>query len=179
MFFQGDDFKINVTNYLHDTAMEASTSLVRISNIPLCLSLKPHSIGYQKQSNWADDTTGATQRAIKPHKSFLHEFNAHSQSGTCWYHSHSSSPYCDGLRGPLVIYDPEDPHKHLYDVDNGTYSIFRYLNETLICSPENTVITPSDRYRMQYFHSGFQAHCTGIIYPVAKWTCLRLRQTPR
>ena len=27
--------------------------------------------------------------------------------------------YCDGLRGPLVIYDPHDPYKHLYDVDDG------------------------------------------------------------
>ncbi|KAF7302234.1 Multicopper oxidase/laccase [Mycena indigotica] len=28
--------------------------------------------------------------------------------------------YCDGLRGPLIIYDPNDPHKHLYDVDDAT-----------------------------------------------------------
>jgi hypothetical protein len=26
--------------------------------------------------------------------------------------------YCDGLRGPLVIYDPNDPHKSRYDVDD-------------------------------------------------------------
>ena len=23
--------------------------------------------------------------------------------------------YCDGMRGALVVYDPEDPHKTLYD----------------------------------------------------------------
>lgn len=23
--------------------------------------------------------------------------------------------YCDGLRGPLVIYDKDDPHMHRYD----------------------------------------------------------------
>lgn len=23
--------------------------------------------------------------------------------------------YCDGIRGPLVVYDPNDPHKDLYD----------------------------------------------------------------
>jgi len=23
--------------------------------------------------------------------------------------------YCDGMRGALVVYDPEDPHKALYD----------------------------------------------------------------
>lgn len=30
----------------------------------------------------------------------------------------------DGLRGPLVIYDPDDPHKDLYDVDDGSYPCF-------------------------------------------------------
>ncbi|KIJ34443.1 multicopper oxidase [Sphaerobolus stellatus SS14] len=37
--------------------------------------------------------------------------------------------YCDGIRGVIVIYDPNDPLKHLYDVDN-----------------ENTVITLTDGY---------------------------------
>jgi iron transport multicopper oxidase len=27
--------------------------------------------------------------------------------------------YCDGLRGPIVIYDPNDPQASLYDVDDG------------------------------------------------------------
>ena len=39
--------------------------------------------------------------------------------GTYWYHSHYKAQYCDGLRGPLVIYDPDDPNTRLYDVDNG------------------------------------------------------------
>lgn len=44
------------------------------------------------------------------------------QAGTFWYHSHFSNQYCDGLRGPMVIYDPEDPYADLYDVDNGKVS---------------------------------------------------------
>ena len=43
--------------------------------------------------------------------------------GTFWYHSHLSTQYCDGLRGPLVVYDPHDPLKHLYDVDDGMLSL--------------------------------------------------------
>ena len=39
--------------------------------------------------------------------------------GTFWYHSHFQNQYCDGLRGALVIYDPNDPHDGLYDVDDG------------------------------------------------------------
>ncbi len=30
-----------------------------------------------------------------------------------------ATQYCDGLRGPFIIYDPEDPHADLYDVDDG------------------------------------------------------------
>ncbi|GJJ06214.1 hypothetical protein Clacol_000404 [Clathrus columnatus] len=58
------------------------------------------------------------------------------QAGTFWYHSHLSTQYIDGLRGPLIVYgnmiiplgvsilsfatDPHDPHKHLYDVDDAS-----------------------------------------------------------
>jgi len=28
-------------------------------------------------------------------------------------------PFSDGLRGALIIYDPEDPLSYLYDVDDG------------------------------------------------------------
>jgi hypothetical protein len=27
--------------------------------------------------------------------------------------------YCDGLRGAIVVYDPLDPHRLLYDIDDG------------------------------------------------------------
>jgi iron transport multicopper oxidase len=39
--------------------------------------------------------------------------------GTFWYHSHYEAQYCDGLRGALIIDDPDDPQKSLYDVDDG------------------------------------------------------------
>jgi iron transport multicopper oxidase len=37
------------------------------------------------------------------------------QPGTYWYHSHTKAQYPDGLRGPFIIHDPDDPHKDLYD----------------------------------------------------------------
>ena len=46
--------------------------------------------------------------------------------GTFWYHSHESVQYCDGLRGPMVIYDHDDPHKDLYDVDDGELAVPDY-----------------------------------------------------
>ena len=51
--------------------------------------------------------------------------------GTFWYHSHLSTQYCDGLRGPMVIYDPEDPYLDMYDVDD-----------------ESTVLTLADWYHV-------------------------------
>ena len=45
--------------------------------------------------------------------------------GTFWYHSHYKTQYCDGLRGPLIIEDLNDPQKHLYDVDNGEKDIWK------------------------------------------------------
>jgi FtsP/CotA-like multicopper oxidase with cupredoxin domain len=116
LFWKGDDFRINVVNWLNDTSMNTTTSV------------HWHGI-YQRKSNWADGTSGVTQCPIKPYKSFLHQFNALNQTGTYWYHSHLSAQYCDGLRGPLVIYDPDDPYKDWYDVDD-----------------VNTVITLSDWY---------------------------------
>ena len=64
------------------------------------------------------------------------------QAGTFWYHSHDcgsskhvqyqdltlicrlATQYCDGLRGALIVYDAFDPHKHLYDIDDGMTRLF-------------------------------------------------------
>jgi len=48
----------------------------------------------------------------------LYDFNVLDEAGTFWYHSHFRTQYCDGLRGPFVIYDPQDPHRARYDVDD-------------------------------------------------------------
>lgn len=59
------------------------------------------------------------QCPIAANNSFTYNFTATDQAGTFWYHSHLATQYCDGLRGPIVIYDPEDPYADLYDVDDG------------------------------------------------------------
>ena len=49
-------------------------------------------------------------------------------SGTYWYHSHHMTQLCDGLRGPMVIYDKSDPFLgSKYDVDNGQRSSLRRI----------------------------------------------------
>jgi len=37
------------------------------------------------------------------------------QPGTYWYHSHVDGQYPDGLRGPLIIHDPDSPYAGQYE----------------------------------------------------------------
>ena len=72
-----------------------------------------------KHSNWADGPAFVNQCPIAANHSFLYDFTVPEQAGTFWYHSHLETQYCDGLRGPFVVYDPQDPLRGLYDVDDG------------------------------------------------------------
>ncbi|KAF8222678.1 laccase [Tricholoma matsutake] len=114
--YKGDRFRLNVINSLTDEKMLTGTSI------------HWHGI-FQKGSSWADGAAYVTQCPILPEDSFLYDFTVPRQAGTFWYHSHLRAQYCDGLRGPLVIYDRQDPHMDLYDVDD-----------------ESTIITIADWY---------------------------------
>ncbi|KAK0200615.1 laccase lcc5 [Desarmillaria ectypa] len=107
---KGDTFRINVVNQLDNNTILQSTSI------------HWHGI-FQKGTGWADGPAFVSQCPIVKNDSFLYTFDSADQAGTFWYHSHLSTQYCDGLRGPLIIYDPNDPHADLYDVDDDTTSI--------------------------------------------------------
>lgn len=114
--WKGSTFLLNTIDALTDTTMLRSTSI--------------HWHGFfQAGSAWADGPAGVTQCPIAPGNSFLYRFKTAGQAGTFWYHSHHMSQYCDGLRGAMVVYDPFDPHRSRYNVDN-----------------EGTVITLADWY---------------------------------
>ncbi|EDQ99748.1 multicopper oxidase, laccase [Laccaria bicolor S238N-H82] len=116
---KGSTFFLNVADHLTDTTMLRSTSI--------------HWHGmFLHGSSWADGPVGVTQCPISPGNSFLYQFSVPDQAGTFWYHSHHvPMQYCDSLRGTLVVYDPYDPYRHLYDFDN-----------------ESTVITLADWYHL-------------------------------
>ncbi|KIK69235.1 hypothetical protein GYMLUDRAFT_35304 [Collybiopsis luxurians FD-317 M1] len=104
---KGNFFNLNVIDALTDPSMNKTTSI--------------HWHGlFQEHTNWADGPSMVTQCPIASGNSFLYSFVVPDQAGTYWYHSHLGVQYCDGLRGPFVIYDPQDPQKHLYDVDDET-----------------------------------------------------------
>ncbi|PPQ88742.1 hypothetical protein CVT25_008549 [Psilocybe cyanescens] len=113
---KGEAFNINVVDQLTDTTMLITTSI--------------HWHGFfQQNSSWADGPVGVNQCPISPGHSFLYQFSDPNQAGTYWYHSHHATQYCDGLRGPIVVYDPQDPHLNEYDIDD-----------------ESTIITLADWY---------------------------------
>ncbi|KIY47812.1 laccase [Fistulina hepatica ATCC 64428] len=113
---KNDTFEINVYNDLTNDTMYRDATI--------------HWHGLlQYDNNFNDGTAMVTQCPITDGDSYLYKFTATDQAGTFWYHSHYSVQYCDGLRGPLIIYDPDDPYLDDYDVDN-----------------ESTIITLSDWY---------------------------------
>ncbi|KAL8969012.1 MAG: hypothetical protein Q9197_004570 [Variospora fuerteventurae] len=69
---------------------------------------------YQNGTTHMDGPVGASQCSIPIGASFVYEFQI-DQPGTYWYHSHDSGQYPDGLRGPLIISDPDSPYKDQYD----------------------------------------------------------------
>ncbi|KAF5341080.1 hypothetical protein D9611_005994 [Ephemerocybe angulata] len=137
---KGSTFNINAIDALTDTTMLRATSI--------------HWHGlFQAGSAWADGPAGVTQCPIVPGNSFQYEFSVPDQAGTFWYHSHYSSQYCDGLRGAIVVYDPNDPHSSLYDTDNEDtiITIADWYHTVapeagLVPTPDSTLINGKGRY---------------------------------
>ncbi|KAJ2930965.1 hypothetical protein H1R20_g6128, partial [Candolleomyces eurysporus] len=113
-----DVLHITVNNQLTNPLMRRSTSI--------------HWHGlFQGRTASEDGPAMVTQCPIAPGNSYTYDIPLRGQAGTHWYHSHLSSQYVDGLRGVIVVRDPNDPHLSLYDEDNA-----------------NTVITLGDWYHL-------------------------------
>lgn len=121
---KGDTFAVAIENNLDDPDMHADTSI------------HWHGI-FQQNTPWEDGPVGITQCPIPPESSYTYDFDVSNEAGTFWYHAHLGVQYCDGLRGPIVVYDPSDPHAALYDEDD-----------------ENTVITLEDWFHTRAGLSG-------------------------
>ncbi|KAF8753828.1 multicopper oxidase family [Rhizoctonia solani] len=143
---KGDTLRINVTNQLTDSSMRRSTTI--------------HWHGLFQSGTAGEDGPAfgefdlplvqtdipnlpfsVTQCPISQFNSYTYEIPLHDQTGTFWYHSHLSSQYVDGLRGALVVYDPNDPHKALYDVDD----------ESTVITLDDWYHTPAPTLQEQFF----------------------------
>ncbi|EIM91817.1 Cu-oxidase-domain-containing protein [Stereum hirsutum FP-91666 SS1] len=103
---KGDTLVVTVNNQLTDTTMRRSTSI------------DFDGIFFGTENSYDEGTPFVTTCPIGPNATYTYEVPLiNDQAGTFWYHSQLSVQYSDGLRGPLVVYDPEDPLLDLYDVD--------------------------------------------------------------
>ncbi|KAN0113960.1 laccase [Russula decolorans] len=137
---KGDELEIEVTDQLTNKSLDLETSV------------HWHGI-FQKHTNYEDGPAFVTQCPIIPNESFTYDFSVPDQAGTFWYHSHYKVQYCDGLRGVLIIDDPDDPQKYLYDVDNDDTVItladwYHYLSSEAPAIPafNSTLINGKGRY---------------------------------
>ncbi|TFK71721.1 laccase lcc5 [Pluteus cervinus] len=138
--FKGNRFMLNVQDQLTDNTMLLSTSI--------------HWHGlFQGRTPWNDGPVGVSQCPIAPGHSFTYDFTVPDQAGTFWYHSHYSTQYCDGLRGPFVVYDPFDPHHWRYDVDD-----------------ESTVITLADWYHSSARSNILPVPDSTLINGLGRWS---------
>ncbi|CAJ2511680.1 Uu.00g073050.m01.CDS01 [Anthostomella pinea] len=93
----GDNVVVHVTNQLGNQST----------------SLHFHGL-FMNGSTHMDGPAQVSQCGIPPGSSFTYNFTI-NQPGTYWYHSHTGGQYPDGLRGPLVVHDPESPFLGRYD----------------------------------------------------------------
>lgn len=100
-----------------------------------------------------DGTAYVTQCPISPQKSFLYNFTSDNQVGTFWYHSHYAVQYCDGLRGPFIIRDREDPFRDLYDFDDGLCLDYCIGLKVTLSTIDSTIITLMDWYAQIHLKS--------------------------
>eukprot|EP01124_Arcella_intermedia_P012159 TRINITY_DN1845_c0_g2_i1.p1 TRINITY_DN1845_c0_g2~~TRINITY_DN1845_c0_g2_i1.p1 ORF type:complete len:530 (+),score=59.12 TRINITY_DN1845_c0_g2_i1:42-1631(+) len=87
-------------------------SVTFINNLLAPTSVHFHGI-FQTNSVEMDGSGIISQCEIKPGASFTYTFTP-SQTGTYWYHSHSSTQYVDGLRGSLVIFNPANTFNYQF-----------------------------------------------------------------
>ncbi|CAI2167496.1 10572_t:CDS:10 [Funneliformis geosporum] len=70
---------------------------------------------FQHGTTYYDGVAGQTQCIIPDNSAFIYNFTTGEQTGTYWWHSHFLAQYVDGLRGALIIHDPNDPFLKDYD----------------------------------------------------------------
>ncbi|KAF8485135.1 multicopper oxidase-domain-containing protein, partial [Russula ochroleuca] len=134
---KGDTFVIDVVDQL---SMDVVTSI------------HWHGI-HQHTFNAFDSASFVNQCPIIPGDMFRYQFEIPDQAGTYWYHSHFSNQYCDGLRGALVVRDPQDPQAGLYDIDDDSTVItladwYHYLSTDAPSIPafNSTLINDAGRW---------------------------------
>nr|AFA35114.1 laccase [Flammulina velutipes] len=113
--FPGTLIQANKDDVLHIT----TNNILTDPNMRRSLTIHWHGL-FQMRTATEDGPAFVNQCPVAPGHSYTYDIPLNGQAGTYWYHSHLASQYVDGLRGALIVYDPEDPHLSLYDVDDAS-----------------------------------------------------------
>ncbi|KAJ6530265.1 Cu-oxidase-domain-containing protein [Mycena capillaripes] len=105
---KGQTLVVKVNNHLTNDTMRLSTS-INFDGVII-----------DSDNIFNEGSPFVTTCPFGPGESYTYTLPLGNQTGSFWYHSQLSVQYADGLRGTLVIYDPEDPLRHLYDVDDAS-----------------------------------------------------------
>ena len=93
------------------------TVVIQVNNNMQSQSTAIHYHGFsQRGTPFMDGVGMLTQCSILPGQNFVYNFTA-DRAGTFWYHSHQGVQYGDGISGPFVVYDKNDPYLQSYVSD--------------------------------------------------------------
>ncbi|KAK4144293.1 multicopper oxidase [Dichotomopilus funicola] len=95
----------------------------------------------QLQTADMDGPSGVTQCSVPPDSTVKYQFTVDTP-GTYWYHSHNMGQYPDGLRGPLIVQDPNDPYKGKYDEEHILSMSDCLTSVRNMLTPSNTQFKP-------------------------------------
>lgn len=102
---KGDRFIVDVTNHMGGQG----------------LTMHWHGL-HQHKTPWMDGVPMVTQCPINTGNSFRYVFYA-SEGGSHLWHAHSGLHRSNGLVGPLVVRESNDPNANLYDYDLAEHSL--------------------------------------------------------
>ncbi|CAF1159421.1 unnamed protein product [Adineta steineri] len=95
-------------------AYEGDILVIRVINqLDVPTTMHWHGL-YQTTTPDMDGAVGITQCAIAPKNEMIYKFKA-EPAGTAWYHGHLLEQYTDGLYGPLIIHQRNEPNQDKYD----------------------------------------------------------------
>ncbi|KAJ3072331.1 laccase [Podochytrium sp. JEL0797] len=113
---------------------------------------------FQEDTPWMDGPGMVTQCLIPSGSSKTYNFTVANQTGTYWWHAHYASQYTDGLRGPFIIHDPQDPYAGIYD-------------EEIVVTLADNFHRGADEVLRTYYNAFDPVPDSGLINSIGQFNC--------
>jgi iron transport multicopper oxidase len=127
----------------------------------------------QINTPYMDGPSGVTQCPVPPGSSMTYQFVV-DEPGTYWYHSHNMGQYPDGLRGPLIVHDPQDPYAGKYD-EEVIITVSDWYHAQTIDLIRAMEVTTNTQFLPPFPDSIIVNEGTGALFPFVKGKTYRIR----